>query len=274
MNKILFPTDFSENAHNAFAFFIKMFGHSDVEYVLLNAFNLPHSGRGMILSINDILQQESENGLKKERAYLIEKFGILENKIKIISEMGAVGESVAKVIDREKMELVVIGTKGASGLKSVLIGSNAADVISNVESPVLMIPDEHHFKSLKHVVFAADYTPNKTSENLKPLLSLVAKYNSKVSLLHVKKQKSKISQTDRESEQKNLSLIFSGTEYSFVEVENDNTSSGIREFLSDNDVNLLCMIPRKKGFFEKLFNSSISENMAKLANVPLLTLRE
>lgn len=52
----------------------------------------------------------------------------------------------------QKIDLVVMGTKGASGVTEILIGSNTADVIEKCHCPVLAIPAESDFKTPTKVV--------------------------------------------------------------------------------------------------------------------------
>lgn len=275
MKRILLPTDFSTNARNAFSYILKMLGNDVEEYILLNSFEPPHGNSGMLISINDILQKESESGLKKEKQYLIDTFGIDENKIKTVSDLGDLVGVIERELEHTEIDMVVMGTKGASGLKEVLIGSNASAVIQNIFIPVLTVPDNWEFKSLNHIVFATDYVQNKGRDTFSLLLSLAEKNAAEVKLVNVKKSKSKVSDSERESERRNLAETFAGVEHSFESIESEDTVEGLHSYLTHRkDIDLLCMIPRKNNFFDKIFNRSVTNKIANLAHLPMLTLHD
>ena len=135
MKKILIPTDFSANARNAMEYAISMFSYDNVEYTLLNVYAEPDTGSDVLVSISDLLLKESKKGLKKEYDYLRRKFTTNSLTIKQRSEYGWFASTVHKITEEEDFDFVVIGTKGASGLRKFLIGSNTGDIVNKAKCP-------------------------------------------------------------------------------------------------------------------------------------------
>ncbi len=76
-----------------------------------------------------------------------------------------------------------MGTKGASGLRKYVLGSNTASVIEVSHVPVLAVPELGEFKSFKNVVYATDL--RNVQKELKTLIPYLEEFNSTVHLLHV-----------------------------------------------------------------------------------------
>jgi len=76
------------------------------------------------------------------------------------------------------------------------------------------------------------------------------------------------------SEAADLDDLFVGIEHSFKFIEDNDVEKGILKFVNDNNIDLLAVISRKRGFFERLFHKSISKKLAMHANVPILILSE
>ena len=76
-----------------------------------------------------------------------------------------------------------MGTRGASGLKKYILGSNTTSVIEVSPVPVLAVPEQGDFKNFKNVVYATDL--KHVQKELKTLIPYLEKFDSTVHLLHI-----------------------------------------------------------------------------------------
>ncbi|RMG83540.1 MAG: universal stress protein, partial [Bacteroidetes bacterium] len=133
MKKILLPTDFSENSLKSIEYAINLFKEETVEYFLLNAYMPPQAGAAMLVSIDDILKEDSIKNLRKLHRKLSEKYNELKFEMSYESVKGTLEYGVQYMVRNYGVDLIVMGTKGASGVKEVLVGSNTAEVVRMAE---------------------------------------------------------------------------------------------------------------------------------------------
>lgn len=266
MKKIFIPTDFSENAQKATRYALGVFGDT-AHYTLVNAFQVPHSGSTMLISISDILKRDSEELLKEELIRLEDEFPHLINNIGVVAEMGQVDIVLRKLAAKGDCDLVVMGTKGATGLKSVLVGSVASNVIQNVPSAVLAVPAETHAQAPSAIVFAAD-DETLTRDSCPDALAYVAGLkNSKVMIVNVLSE----GESSRADGRK-PSNSFDGIDHSFHFETGKDVGKVIAEFAKTNNADLVAMVRRKKDLFSNLFGQSHTREMIQAAKMPLLVL--
>lgn len=272
MTTILLPTDFSETAENATNYAISAFGIEQVKYILLNAYQVPHAGASMLVSVTDILRQESEKDLEKEADRLQKRFGPTLN-LKSKSLHGDVLSTVESILESQEISYIALGTNGASGLKEVLVGSNAATVIRNSNIPVLLVPSNANFAPWEKVVFATDFHEIESAEVLEPLLSMCTQNNSKVELLNVRK---KDEEADAEKSLQELALHYAleNIEHNFKYVDHNDVVKGLEEYLQEERPNLVAMVPRHTRFLDRIFHRSVTNRLAMHTDIPLLSLPE
>src|SRR5690606_29920981 len=142
MKKILVPCDFSQQALNAFRFALDMIQQSKGEVHLLNVVELPimHDTVLMpVLSFEEELLKGMSQKAEKQFEKMKEKHAQPGQKIKSTVKFGATSRMILDYIDEEKIDLVVMGTEGASGAKELLIGSNTEKIVRRSSVPVLAI---------------------------------------------------------------------------------------------------------------------------------------
>jgi len=155
MKKILVPCDFSEQAVNALRFAVDIAAQSKGEVHLVHIIELPvmHDSVLMpVMSFEEALLKELREKAEKEFKKLTEKFGA-GVKIKTAVIFGGISPMITDYIADQAIELVVMGTKGASGVKEVLIGSNAEKVVRRSPVPVIAVKKYVKASSIKNIVF-------------------------------------------------------------------------------------------------------------------------
>jgi nucleotide-binding universal stress UspA family protein len=186
MKRILLPTDFSDNARNAMEYALNMFGANDMEYIIVNIYAEPYSNTELLVSVDEILEKDSEKGLEEDHAYLKSLFPKESFQIQLWSKYGGLPFEINRICEEEKIDYIVMGTKGASGLKKVLIGSNTADVIKTVKTPVLSIPENIKYITLSQIAFTTDYDSLNDKHALDPLVWIAKEKHSQIKIVNVR----------------------------------------------------------------------------------------
>jgi nucleotide-binding universal stress UspA family protein len=273
MKSILVPTDFSDNARNAFDYAVKLFGIDGVRYTLLNSFETPNAGSsGMLVSIDEMLEKESIADLEKELEYLNNKYkGIT---IDTESRHGSVDDVVAHWSNQNDVDAVVMGTTGASGLKKTFLGSNAQKVIADSEYPVFSVPEGFLFSPIKKIVFAADLQDISDNAVFDTVKSLAKKYNAHLFITHVVKSGDLGETLEEEKNRLKINQTLEGVDFGFHSLHDDNIVEAIDEFIEEVNADLLVVVPRKVTFWNKLFRKSISKEISYHTKVPLLAVKD
>lgn len=77
-----------------------------------------------------------------------------------------------------------MGTKGASGVDEVILGTNAHRVIKAELAPVLVIPEDAKYEDIKNIALSSDYK-GIMAELLNPVKAIRQAYASDIHLIHV-----------------------------------------------------------------------------------------
>lgn len=273
MKTILFPTDFSKNADNALKYALELAKRTSSGLILFNAYQMPHNRADIMVSIMDILKQDSEKGLKETLDKIKANPGYASVDCKTESHMGDV-VSVADALVKEKnIELVVMGTRGASGLLETIIGSNTASMIQHVGCPVLAIPENCKYKIPAKICFAYDLKEIKNPADMQFLIQLASLFNAEIQVLNVRPDPQ-----DQDMEQASAEVTLfhylEGVKHDFFLSAAEDVIQGIQDFIKDHNIDMLVMVAHKYSFFEKIFHRSITRKLAFYTEIPLLALHD
>lgn len=272
MKTILLPTDFSNNSRYAINYAIRLFGPG-CEYILMHSFQTPQAGATMLYSINDLLEKEAIEGLER-LASEITSHHEATLTLSIEAIWGDVFGACKQVVRKRGVDLIVMGTKGATGLKETFIGSNTASVIQGVNCPVLAIP-ENTFQALpRQIALATDYRDIAGDGVFAPLKFIMERSNAELTVVHVEMEGVPAGGT-RETVSKDAWLKHLGNiPYQFQRIEEEDVAEGLEEFMEEAHPDMLVVIEHHYPFFERLFHRSVTKLMAMHTHIPLLALSD
>lgn len=265
MKTILVPTDFSENADKALKFAIDIAKDLGAKIILVNAYDLPYSSTMMTTSILDLLKESAEKGLAKASNY-VETHGVEHSSR---AQMGNPIRVVKECAKNYNADLIVMGTKGASGIEEVLLGSNTASILHTVQCPVLAIPAEAQFIDIKKITYSADFNSKKDGSALKDLATLAKLFKASIEIVHVQdNDEHKGTPRDKFAE------ALEGIEHTFHILPEQEIEKAIDDFADAENADMIAVLTRKYGFFEGLFHKSVSSKIAYHSKIPVLALHE
>jgi len=279
MRKILFPTDFSEAANNAFLYALHVAKEMQADLFVLNAYMQPvlsstHAGQPeLIPEVYENYELHRFEGFKKHTAELralATQNGITDVNMTFLFEEGTVVSNVKKIIDNEGIKLVIMGTNRAEGIIDKLFGSNTVSVIKEVKVPVLSVPKEAKYEGIKEIVFTTLFR-DKDERALDEIMEIAVKFGVKVKCVHVVKDNSPEVIGTAEKWRKNYSEEL--LEFVFLDME-ETVEKTLNKFIMEHRVDLLCVVKRNRNFLESLFTSSISSRLRIHSNTATLVFHE
>lgn len=269
MYSIIIPTDFSDNASKALDYAVNLFGTSS-KYTLVNGYEVPHSGANMLISIADILEKDALQLLFDLRDQLISDHPELEGNIDVKAVSGAPNVAIRKLAETQDFDLVVMGTKGASGLKEVFVGSVASNTLNDVKIPVLAIPADAEVLIPKTILFAADDKCLADGKLPAELVELSNSTGAEVLVVNVVSEGDLKYVGNSDGQKNRPDGIFEGVKHSVHFVESSDVNAGIMKFIEQNKVDMLAMVTRKTDLFSRMFAKSNTKAMAMHTQIPLL----
>jgi len=265
MKTILAPIDFSEASINALSFAAEISNRASARLVVTN------------ILVNGESEEETKSKLNTTEEDLKKSFG-QELQCESSIAHGHLVDTLKKVIAAEHPDLVVMGTKGASGLKRILIGSNTVNVIANTTIPILVIPEVARFENFFHneknrIVLATDLhllEHEDAIDILKEIALLIV--DPKVRVLSVRPKNTGLPDIKRMNRDFLVSLFTPEIEGERVTVFSSNVIRGINLYLNRNaDTGLLAMIAHDSG---ELIQKHYTREMASHTHLPLLVLHD
>lgn len=276
MKRILFPTDFSDTSKNAFVYAMNLASSMSAELIVLHVYDLPNLNVGRMANtmqeVYDSIELENFENLKDEIPLLrkmAEEHGFAELKISTILKKGDLVWAIRDTVKSDNIDFLVMGTKGATGLKEVFLGSNTGAVITETEVPTFGIPEAAKFRNIKNIVFTTRFRM-KDVKALKKVKEIAHFLGADIHCLYIKTDKSDIKDVVLED----WKLLFAKDKITFHVIENNDVQKSILGFSESHDVDMLAMLNHKRGFFEELFKQSMTQQLAYHTKVPLLAIPE
>ena len=276
MKKILFPTDFSECATNAFVHALEFSKVVNAELILLHTFEIPvydsqffPENYAAIYSSIELAKFEMFKDEIPKLRTIAEERNLSDIVIKHRLMDGDLIYNLKNAVEEDKVDFVIMGSSGETDWTKFFLGSNTSSVISEIQVPVLCIPADTKFKKIKTIGFTTRYREKDKAE-LRKVLDIAKKTNAKVKSLYVKTSGSDVSDvTIKEWERE-----FANENIEFLVLPGDEVKETILDFILYKDIDILTTITHKRSFFEGFFDSSFTKKIAKEVSVPVLVMHE
>ncbi len=271
MKKILFPTDFSAASLNAFTYALELADSLGAEIITLHVYQLPvmdYDGvPPYLLETYNVFELGNFENFKGQvpvlRNLAIEK-GLEHITISNILLEGDLVYNILNTAKTENIDLIVMSTKGASGLEEVFMGTVAAKILTSAEAVVLAVPETAVFSPIKKIGYALQFS-EEDRVALRKVIDTAKAIGAAVECVHVDTPDDKA----KEVVVADFELLFQN-DTTFHVVEGNDVESAITDFAASNNIDVLAMLSHRRGFFESLFHHSRAKKMAYHTKMPLL----
>src|SRR5690554_331474 len=277
MRKILIPTDFSENSINAIKYATELFKHGPTEIYILHAFaDEVYDDKARL--VDAVFEELKESSVEKSRIALEKlKQQVLgfspnpKHNIHLLSEFGLLVDSVNDWVEKENIDVVVMGTKGKTADKSLTFGSNTLQVIKYVKCPVLAIPANYDDVHPKNILFSTDFQLPYKPRELKLLANISKFFAAKINFLYVSKFPAlSLRQQDNKTF---LETFFQENQTSFHQESGKEITRAINTFIIEHPIDMLVMINTRHSYLENILYQSTIEKIGLHIDIPFLVLQ-
>ncbi|MGJ5640853.1 universal stress protein [Formosa sp. S-31] len=278
MKKILLPTDFSDNAWNAITFALQLFKDEACTFYLLNSFSQPMSTPTAGITSTKIKEsiykaqlEASKEGLAEVLNKIKSEFKNEQHKFVTLSVYDSFPAAIKKVVEDKEIQSIIMGTKGATALKEMTIGSNTSGLIGVAQCPILAIPQNAKFKEIEEIGFSTDFEIDFNEKGLDKLLYIIKKTEAKVSVVNIMEKARPLTEI-QERGKAQLQDLFRDTETNFYTLTDIGVSSGVHAFVESRNLDLLCVVAKEQDFLKRFLGMSYSKSISNHSSIPLLVL--
>jgi hypothetical protein len=274
MIKVILTTNFSDSARNAMIYAVQLFGPENTEYTIMNTLIDSPTGNDGFLSVEKLSESEDSTNILREEAYLRKIFPDIDLTINCRTVYGHLIPAINALSEEIRANYAVIGNREVYPIDAGILRSKTYEMIERINCPVIAIPSTHEFKEGHGgLVFASDLNTIKKPDHLMPIIRLAKHHDVPVMAIHIKKPEEEKTKEQEEAGVQ-LSKIFESVEHEMYQLENDDVLIGISGFVESNGNSLLILLARKNNFFKRLISQSLTKELSKLANMPLLILHD
>lgn len=275
MKKFLVPTDFSDTSKNAARYAAQMLdGKDDVQMILYYVYDSFTAGTdGSPLNEDDkdrmvILNQALDN-LKAELQT------VSRVHIETRTESGSsLVDNVDRVIRHNKIDMVVMGITGANPIEQIFMGSNTLKLVDLGLCPVMIIPPNAKYRTIRNVGLCSDFKEVETTVPLEPIRSVLELFKPSLHVINVDSEhyvdlteEYKVQRAKLEEKLKDFNPQFYFIRmYDFLEA--------ISQFTTDKNIDVLLTVRKKHSFLSGLFKTSHTRKLAYHMHVPLVAVHE
>lgn len=273
MKKILVPTDFSKEAENALKVAAQMAKRYDCEIYLLHMLEIPFQEVDALSTHSPLPEAMFFMKLAHQRFEKIMASDYLEGltvheTVKADNNFG----NIIETCHEHGVDMIVMGSHGASGFKEMFVGSNAEKVVRTSDIPVLVIKNEHANFTVDNFVFASDFK-NDNKETYKQAVDFAEAFNAKIHLLMVNTPNNFSNTSDSKNRIKDFIKGYPFANYTLNVYNDESVEKGILNFSREIDADLIGISTHGRQGIAHFFNGSISEDLVNHAKRPVITFK-
>ncbi|OKL38652.1 universal stress protein [Pontibacter flavimaris] len=280
MRRILVPTDFSEEARNAYEVAISIARRTGAAIKLLHVVEMPYNS-----SFNTTGEATTgSNGM--EQVFMLRLLESTKHKmsellrtvphegVEVVQEVDVDRpiNKIRRTIKEDAVDLVVMGSKGSSGLDEFLIGSNTEKVVRTSECPVLTVKSRLQDFDPREIVLASDFRREirGAMDRFKEFQQI---FGSRIHLVYINTPGAFESSANVQQKLEYTAQKYGLQNYT-INVYNDvMEEDGILHFANDIRADMIMMATHGRTGLSHLLSGSIAEDLVNHTRIPVLTVQ-
>ncbi|MBO9202731.1 MULTISPECIES: universal stress protein [Niastella] len=275
MKKLLVPTDFSDTSKNAALFAVQMAADiQNAKIILIHVSDKITGGSdGSPLTEDDddrrIILSQALGQLKEEL------LAVSQAPIEFAMEKGSsLVETLTRYVRHQAIDMVIMGITGATRLEQIFMGSNTLEMAKEGVCPVLIVPPDAKYRTIKNVVLASDFKEVETTIPVAPLKATLDLFKPNLHIVNVDSEHYVELTDEYKAERKKLETMFSDYKPEFSFIRQYDFFDAISQFVDDRNIDLILIVPKDRSFVPSLFKTSHTKKLAYHSHVPIVAIHE
>lgn len=277
MKNILLPTDFSINSKNAIDYAMAICKKWQCTFYILNVQKQSEFLLDDLMaspantSVHQAIAQDNERELKAFVLNIKKKYKSKNFSFKPLFDFDSLTAAINQVVDAKAIDLVIMGTNGATGAREAVFGSNTLNTIRKTTCSILTVPENYKFSDIKSVLFTTEDCKDFNKDGVKPLTDILSTYSAKLSALDLDFANYPNSHEDHES---CLKYLFDKQPFTYFRVEEVPSVMAISTITQLHSYDIHALFIESKSFFERFLFGSNTDEISYNSHLPLLILRK
>lgn len=277
MRKVLIPTDFSENAFNALKYACQVFKYEKSEFLILHAYADEvyqqdiKSQRSFLEELKETTALHVEAQLKKVLHDVQLYAPNPKHKYKTIAAFGSLVDEVNAWVNKENMDIVVMGTRGKTNNRTHTFGSNTLQVLKYVHCPVMAIPEGYEYNAPREILFPTNYLLPYKRRELKLLCEMSGSFRSTIHFLYINPIREL---SNRQADNKFfLEGCLTKPKLTFETTIEEDKTVAITKYVAHKKIDLLVIVNSRHSYMEDLLRKSTIDKIGLHLKIPFLVLQ-
>lgn len=269
--KVLIPTDFSVQAEYAYIMVKKLAERALIDIHFLHVLDVP-----------DTVTMDEKGGIETcgeiDVNYVISQKNIADRKLNNLKTLygedinthlvlGKVTQDTVKFAEKNNFDLIVMGTKGAWGLKEMLSGSEAQSIARRSKVPLLTLMCDRSDLNIENILLVHDFTKHEKVD-MTLMHKLIKAFNTKVHLLQIT---SRQSDSEKQVTQNAMNTFANDNNLNNIETHiiiDGDVEKGVLHFEQLFKMDIICIGTHGKGGF---FHKSATEKLINHLFKPIIS---
>jgi len=269
--KILIPTDFSVQAEFAYLMVKKLEEKTAIDIHFLHVLNVPDTvtmdSKGDIQTCGEI----DVNFVVKQKEIAIRKLENLKvlygNHINVHLVLGKTTDAILDFSNANSFDLIVMGTKGSSGIKEILSGSEAQIIARRSKIPLLSLMCDRSDLQIQNVLLVHNFS-NPKKEGLGLMHKLIKAFNTKIHFLQITSGQVESEMGSVEADMEKFAELNGIDNYQCHLINDKDVENGVVHYNQMNNMDIICIGTHGKG---GLFHQSATEKLINHLFKPIIS---
>ena len=279
MKTILYATDFSKNSVAALKYARSLAEQLGYRLVVCHVFDYPTILGATALSepFPDLEKDAFKTNRIKLEGFCQEHLGAIWKAPNIQLqpvENKSVLKGILSTAEEWHAQMVVVGIKGESVIREIMMGSTTKNLIKKAPCPILAVPSDASHISLKTIVYATAFEEEDIYA-IRKLTELAKAFDSQIKVVHIVTEDEYAGETLLEWFKEMLSDKVSYDKMEFKLLFSEDIFESLRVYLGDVNADMVVMLEREqRSIFKKWFHRNLVKKMESYGRVPLMSFRE
>lgn len=269
--KILIPTDFSVQAEFAYLMVKKLEEKTTIDIHFLHVLNVPDT---VTMDSNGEIQTCGEidvNYVIKQKEIAIRKLENLKvlygSYINVHLVLGKTTDAILDFSNANSFDLIVMGTKGSSGIKEILSGSETQIIARRSKTPLLSLMCDRSDLQIQNVLLVHNFS-NPKMEGMTLMHKLIKAFNTKVHLLQITSGQVESEKARVEADMKQFAELNGIENYACHLINDKDVENGVIHFNQMSNMDIICIGTHGKG---GLFHQSATDKLINHLYKPIIS---
>jgi nucleotide-binding universal stress UspA family protein len=260
MKSILVPVGNTQNGVNNLRYAVNFAIMSGAKVYLINIYK-EFSKAGGLTKVTNLAIQDNQKQLEEVMAQVdTQGVEVIASPIK-----GDPYDGIARVSKQVGVDLIIMSPQSVDIKDEVYLGNITGKLVKQTDIPMLIVPPNYLFRKAESILLAVKTATFEDHKVLDPMIELGRLFSATINVLRVETP-------DVAGQNQSVDPALKAVMASYTETKNATIYQGVLEHFQSVKPDILCVLRRKRGFFQKLMESNAVYKKDFYTSIPLLIL--